>query len=318
MNAGRAAIEKALKLLEVDGAVQRAKHGWSRTATRWQPDAARFEQVTRLRRAELAEMKRYVEHNGCLMEFLARALDDPAAAPCGKCMNCVRNTARKPLPASLVAEAVGFLRGHSLVLEPRHRWPKPALNEVRAALPSAVALADNGVPKTVIPEMFVPRPGRALCVYGDAGWGPEVARGKYNTGHFSDALVEAAARLVRESWKPEPSPEWICAVPSLHRPELVWTFAERLAAKLGLPLLPVLRKTRDTPPQKEMQNSVQQVRNLLGAFSVAGKPPPGPVLLVDDVTDSRWTLTVLAVMLRQHGSGPVHPFALAKASPRGS
>jgi len=34
--------------------------------------------------------------------------------------------------------------------------------------------------------------------------------------------------------------------------------------------------------------------------------------------DSGWTLTLLAVMLRQHGSGPVYPFALAKASPRGS
>ena len=43
---------------------------------------------------------------------------------------------------------------------------------------------------------------------------------------------------------------------------------------------------------------------------------PGPVLLVDDIVDSRWTLTVAAWLLRTHGSGEVHPFALAVASAR--
>ena len=94
-------------------------------------------------------------------------------------------------------------------------------------------------------------------------------------------------------------------------------FAQRLATRLGLSFVPVLEKRRTTPEQKEMQNSVQQVRNLLGAFDIVEPVPPGPVLLVDDVTDSGWTLTILGLLLRQHGSGPVHPFALAKASPRG-
>ena len=106
-------------------------------------------------------------------------------------------------------------------------------------------------------------------------------------------------------------------MPSLNRPELTQGFALRLARRLALSWAPVLRKTRPTPPQKEMQNSVQQVRNLLGAFAVNGAVPRGPVLLVDDVVDSGWTLTLLAVMLQQHGSGPVYPCALAKASPRG-
>ena len=42
------------------------------------------------------------------------------------------------------------------------------------------------------------------------------------------------------------------------------------------------------------------------------------ILLVDDMVDSGWTLTMAAVLLQRHGSGPVYPFALAKASPRGS
>ncbi|MCI0540030.1 MAG: RecQ family ATP-dependent DNA helicase [Verrucomicrobiales bacterium] len=318
LNAGRNAIEKALKLLEVEGAVQRGKQGWFRTANPWQPDLARFAQVTQHRGAELAQIKSYVEHAGCLMEFLARALDDPAAAPCGKCMNCTGHTTRRAAPRESLAQAVSFLRGDSLVLEPRDRWPKAALTELQAAFPRAIDASDKGTLKTVIPEQFALQPGRVLCIYGDAGWGPEVARGKYESGHFSEALVEASAQLVGKTWNPEPPPAWVCAVPSLHRPELVKRFAERLAARLGLPFVPALRKVRDARPQKEMHNSVQQLRNLLGAFAVAGPLPNGPVLLVDDVTDSRWTLTVLAVLLRLHGSGPVHPFALAKASPRGS
>ena len=130
-------------------------------------------------------------------------------------------------------------------------------------------------------------------------------------------------------------------MPSLHRPELVHSFAQRLAARLNLPFHPVLHKSRATQPQKEMQSSTTQLRNVLEAFRVTGikegasgvqrfmgsvartfgaRPtlPPEPVLLIDDVVDSGWTLTWLAVMLRAHGSGPVHPFALAKASPRGS
>src|SRR5439155_12192008 len=72
LNYSRGAMEKALKLLEVDGAVQHDKSGYSRTANRWEPEGMRAEQVTQHRRAELAEIRRYVEHTGCLMEFLAR------------------------------------------------------------------------------------------------------------------------------------------------------------------------------------------------------------------------------------------------------
>ena len=119
LNYSRNAIEKALRLLEVDGAVQREKAGQSRTANPWQPDTARFERVTQHRRDELEEIKRYLEHPGCLMEFLARALDDPTAAPCGRCMNCTNHTTRRQAPPGLVQKAVDFLRsdGHRC----RHR-----------------------------------------------------------------------------------------------------------------------------------------------------------------------------------------------------
>lgn len=63
-----------------------------------------------------------------------------------------------------------------------------------------------------------------------------------------------------------------------------------------------------------MQNSAQQVRNVLGAFSVERDILNSPVLLVDDVIDSGWTLTIISALLRRNGSGDVFPFVLAKAT----
>ena len=84
------------------------------------------------------------------------------------------------------------------------------------------------------------------------------------------------------------------------------------AAKLEAAI--AFAKTRETNPQKELENSQQQFRNVWGAFEVSGELPPGePVLLVDDLADSRWTLTVAAAALLEAGSGPVSPFVLAKA-----
>ena len=61
-----------------------------------------------------------------------------------------------------------------------------------------------------------------------------------------------------------------------------------------------------------MANSTQQARNIDGSLAITAQPlPAGPVLLVDDMVDSRWTLTVAAWLLRSHGSGEVFPLALA-------
>ena len=349
LNFTHGTMEKALKLLEVDGAVECEQRQYYRTENRWDAQMMRSEQVARHRRDELAQIKRYVEHEGCLMEFLARALDDPAAAACGKCMNCAGRKERKQPQTELVQAAAEFLRGDTVTLEPRTRWPQPVLEDIWKALPEAVERFENGRLKTVIPEALRAEEGRVLCLYGDAGWGQEVARGRYGAGSFNDDLVRAAAELIREKWKPDPRPAWVTAIPSRRHRELVQGFAERLATALNLPFLPVLDKRGKRPEQKEMQNSAMQLRNLLGAFAVVSaeadlvKPsgplekiaaraaqtissvlgarmvlPPGPVLLVDDVVDSRWTMTLASVLLRQHGSGPVFPFALARASLRGS
>jgi ATP-dependent DNA helicase RecQ len=274
----------------------------------------RSEQVTANRRAELVEMKRYVDHGACLMEFLAHALDDPSPTPCGKCMNCSGQTERQSLSPLLIQEAVEFLRRDEILFDARKLWPTAALAEIQNTLPHVLTQTKQGKPSTRIPEELRPESGRALSIYGDSGWGRAVQSGKYQSKHFGDDLVQAAARMIRDRWRPEPYPEWVTCVPSNRQPTLVSDFAKRLAAALNLPFVAVVRKIRDTQPQKLMENSAQQLRNLLGAFAVDRDILQTPVLLVDDVIDSGWTLTMISILLRINGSGPVFPFALARAT----
>jgi ATP-dependent DNA helicase RecQ len=136
-----------------------------------------------------------------------------------------------------------------------------------------------------------------------------------NRGHFPDRLVEAANDLIAGRWKPQPRPEWVACVPSRKHANLIPDFAGRLAARLRLPFADCIRKARATEPQKTRENSFQQAQNLEYAFEIdAEAVRPTPLLLIDDMVDSRWTITVLASKLRQAGSGPVFPFALADSS----
>jgi len=151
--------------------------------------------------------------------------------------------------------------------------------------------------------------GRALSRLGDGGWDPLVQSGK-RAGAFDDALVAAAAEAVRV-WHPPVS--FVTAVPSLRSGALVPDFARRLARALDLPYEDLLERVGDNPPQREMANSAQQVANVRSEFRVSGSPPDGPVLLVDDVRYSGWTLAMVGGQLRKKGAGPVHPLVLSLA-----
>jgi ATP-dependent DNA helicase RecQ len=105
----------------------------------------------------------------------------------------------------------------------------------------------------------------------------------------------------------------VAAVPSRRSGELVPDLGRRLAAALGLPYAPVLERTGDGPPQREMANSAQQVANVRGQFAVAGELPAGPGLLVDDLRFSGWTLAMVAGQLRRRGAPAVYPLALSTA-----
>ena len=152
-------------------------------------------------------------------------------------------------------------------------------------------------------------------MYGAGGLGRLVPEGKYRASppHFSEQLVDASVELLGR-WLPDQRPEWVACIPSRRKPMLVPDFARRLADRLSLPFVEVLRKTKDTPQQKEMENSAFQQNNLIGVFEIVGEVPSGACLLVDDMVDSKWTFTIAAAILLKAGVSAVVPFALADSS----
>ncbi len=301
VNLSKGRIDKALDLLSLESPAPIVKQG-----TKWQLAPVslkqafwdRADRLTDLRRAEQRQMQEYVALTSGHMEYLISALDgDPTT---------VNSPALPPLlvdyPQSLAQEAVAFLRRTSLPIEPRKTWPAGGLlgYQVQGRISSNQQA----------------QPGKALCMWGDAGWGIHVRLGKYHDKRFSDELVTACAALVK-TWQAQPKPAWVTAVPSLRHPDLVPDFARRLAVALNLPYHGVIVKTDLRREQKEMENSVQQARNVDGSLAIqtGGRPMPrGAVLLVDDMVDSRWTLTIAAWLLRSNGSGEVFPLALALTS----
>ncbi|RKY17565.1 MAG: ATP-dependent DNA helicase RecG [Planctomycetota bacterium] len=298
VNISQGRVTKTLKLLSLESPAPIVKEG-----SKWQLTAAelgasfweRAERLTALRRTEQQQMQDYLQLDSGHMEFLIRALDgdvgeagQPDLAPLSR-----------ELDPGLLQDALDFLHRRKLPIQPRKKWP-------------AGGLPAMDVSGRIEPEQRA-EPGMALSIWGDAGWGQDVSNGKYSDGRFSNELV-AACQEVLEEWAPEPRPAWVTCIPSRRHPELVPEFARRLADNLGLPFRAVLIRTDDRPEQKTMQNSVQQALNVDGSMEVSeGRLPDGPLLLIDDMLDSRWTLTVAAYLLRMRGAGPVFPLALALA-----
>jgi ATP-dependent DNA helicase RecQ len=290
VNIRHSRLEAMLKILEVEGALERSGGKWLRTLRPWAYDEERVGRVTGVRRAEQTAMAEYAATSDCRMQFLRRQLDDQSTEPCGMCDRCQSWSLDVELDAGLVAEAAAWLRHRPIEIAPRKQW------------------ADAGK----IPEELRNMAGRALSAYNDGGWGAVVKAARNQGTSVPEEVVQAAAEMV-DHWQLHPAPRWVAYVPSSRHPQFVADFAGRLGGRLGLPLNDVVRRVRDCSPQAEMENSLQQLRNVSGAFEIHGSVMKSPCLLVDDIVDSGWTLTAVGAALRKAGSGEVHPLVLAKA-----
>tara|TARA_R110001592_G_scaffold363263_1_gene682789 strand:- start:15635 stop:17734 length:2100 start_codon:yes stop_codon:yes gene_type:complete len=295
-------IEKVLKLLSVESSapVIKVNSQWRRTLNPYVMDHARIAHLTGQREQEWAEVQAYLDEHGCKMAFLRRVLDDNNSTPCGKCASCIgQPVVDVTINPVLTHQAATFLKHAEMLIKP-------------IAQVAANAFVEYGF-RGNLPQNLRAQEGRVLSRWGDAGWGRTVADNKHE-GRFSDELVDAMVEMIQRRWQPNPAPIWVCSVPSRNHPELVPDFARRLAVRLGLPFVDAVSKVKDNQPQKGQQNRFHQCRNLDGAFAINQAVPSGPVLLIDDIVDSRWTLTVITALLKQAGSGLVYPAALASSS----
>ena len=304
-------IEHILKFLRTENPspVYAERKIWYRTPVHYQMDLERIRKITEIREQEWAEINAYLNTTECLMLTLRNALDDVSKEACGKCKNCIdRSVLATTFDQGLEVRATQFLRQSEAIIKPRQQIA--ASNDEAAR-----TFDDYDFPRSL--GKLVAQKGRVFSRWGDTGWGRTVAENKHD-GRFCDELVGATADMIQQRWKPNPAPQWVCCVPSRNHPELVPDFARRLASRLDLPFVDAVSKIKDNQQQKEQQNRFHQCRNLDGAFKVTQLRQGQPVLLVDDIVDSGWTLTVIAALLQQAGSGLVYPIALASSSVKNS
>lgn len=301
-NLSHGQIEKILKLLSVESPAPLIKHQskWLRTPIHYELDQNRVNRLTELREHEWQQVLAYLNEPRCLMAFLRHALDDAENDACGKCVRCLeRELVSSKVDGRLVHQAATFIRHAELPIKPKKQIAKGGFE-------------NYGFP-TNLPLNIQAAEGRVLSQWRDGGWGELAANGK-ELGHFDDALVSAMAEMIQSRWQPNPKPTWLCCVPSLGHPMLVPDFAQRLANALGIPFVNCVTKVRQNEPQKWQNNRFHQCRNLDGVFAVNAHIPPGPVLLVDDMIDSGWTMTVIAALLKQAGSEHVYPLAISSTA----
>ena len=308
----RGRLETMLKVLDVDGAVTRTTGGWAATGVPWSYDGERYQRVAAERSREQEAMLAYQAADGCRMEFLRRELDDPAAAPCGRCDNCTGRSWSAEVASSGVAAAQDRLGRPGVSVEPRKMWPT-GMKELGIDGASGKIAASRTA-----------EPGRALGRLTDVGWG-SVLRAAVRGRHPGRAGHPAAhrrggqgARRVGLVFAPG-----FCGDDAF--PDAAGARGEpgrRIAAVGRLSYLGALDYATADGPGPRRHNSAQRLASLWRALVVpvelrealAAAAADGPVLLVDDQIDSGWTMTVAAARLRDAGASSVLPLALAVTS----
>ncbi len=299
---GRNRLESMLKVLDVDGAVQRVQGGWVATGRPWDYDAERYARVSEAREREQQAMLDYLRTDECRMRFLREQLDDPDATDCGRCDNCGGLTLSTDVSEASVAEAGERLARPGVVLEPRKMWP--------------TALANLGLDlKGKIAEGA--EPGRAIARLTDLGHGQALRalfREDTPDGPVPPALAQAVMEVMKD-WAPAwaSRPDAIVVVESETRPTLTRDLADGLSRVMQVPVVGTWAiRDRSVPPRAGQTNSAQRVAAVRRRGGLDAEVPVGAtVLLVDDQVATGWTLTVAATAIREAGASAVLPLVLA-------
>ncbi|AZI57093.1 RecQ family ATP-dependent DNA helicase [Nakamurella antarctica] len=298
----RSRLETMLKVLDVDGAVRRVAGGWVATGQAWVYDADRYDRVNTARRGEQNSMLEYLSTTECRLQFLRRVLDDPGAGPCGRCDNCGGLALAMQVDAADVARAAERLNKPGVPVEPRAMWPT-AMSQLGVALSGKIAPGQR------------PEQGRAVARLDSLGHGSalrELFSSNTPDGEVPIPLRHAMVAVLDDWDFPAGRPAGIVFIDSASRPLLVAHIAQGLGRFLKLPVLGSFVLAQDGPLNTGQSNSAQRLKTVVNRhhLHLESNLGAGPVLLVDDYTDSGWTLTVTAKALREAGATAVYPFVL--------
>ncbi|WP_426243229.1 DEAD/DEAH box helicase [Nocardioides sp. LHG3406-4] len=294
-------LETMLKVLDVDGAARRVQGGWTATGQPWAYDADRYARVAEAREREQQAMLAYLDTDRCRMHFLRDQLDDPESAPCGRCDNCGGMTLSSAVSEAAVSEAHERLSRPGVVLEPRKMWPTGLATlgiELKGKITSGA------------------EEGRTIARLTDLGYGQQL-RDLFRPGDVTDGPVPpslARALLdVMKEWSSEwaARPEAVVHVESATRPTLTRDLAEGISRVMQIPVVGRYAIVDpDVQPGQGAMNSAQRVAAVGRRFDLDADVPAAPVLLVDDLVVTGWTMTLAARALRASGATVVLPLAL--------
>ena len=311
----RSPLELLLRVLAVEGAVENVQGGWVSTGTPWTYDAERYGRIAAARVAEQDAMLAYERLDRCRMRFLTTELDDPHAADCGRCDACTGPWYPTQITVGTLQQAEGAIDRVGVPVAPRTLWP--------TGLDTLGVRVDAKPVKGRLSAGDLVEEGRVVARLSDLGWGgrlrelfaPDVD-GRPVDAEVPPDLARGVIRVLA-GWRWEQRPVAVVWVPSLGRPRLVESLARGVAGAGRLELLGPLTLAAGAEPLRGSTNSAYRVRDVWDRFSVgpelAGRLASldGPVLLVDDFVDSRWTMTLAGRLLRRAGADAVLPLALA-------
>ena len=299
---GRSRLEMVLKVLDVDGAVRRVKGGWIATGQPWSYDEQRYRKLDDARRSEQRAMLDYQTTAECRMAFLRRQLDDPElvdGAACGRCDNCAGARYSGQVDSSTVDAAQERLQRPGAELSPRKQWPT---GMAKLGIELSGRINDG------------PADGRVIGRLTDLGWGMRLRQLLAEPDQPVPADVLNAAVAVLAAWGWQTRPVAVMGLDSNTHPILISSLVGGLAELGRLANLGTLRYSPERRPVTAA-NSAYRVAALTDAWEVPDLGPvSGPVLLIDDLADTGWTLTMAARVLRKAGVDEVLPFALASVN----
>ena len=297
INVRKARVDKALMFLMHDGFIRKEASKYYLNPKPYFYDKEHYDNISNIKRQEMRQMQELATTKMCYSKFIVNCLDDYNALNCGKCANCLnQEIISSDVSQKYYDTALKYIERLIIPIKPRKMWAAGSIyGQKRIA--------------------FINEEGKCLSKYGDAGYGELVKRDKYShSKKFCDELLGKSAEVLKPIVN-EQKLKAVTCVPSL-RSDIVKDFAVRLADKLNLPFYDLLSKAKAVE-QKTMENSAHQCNNALNSFSVKeGAFIPKSVLLIDDVVDSGWTLTVCGYNLMAAGCEKVYPFVLADSSQR--
>jgi ATP-dependent DNA helicase RecQ len=293
LNIRRGRLDKLLKKLEVEGFIIRSDPGYEITAKPWKNRFDDLEKLLQHKYRETSQIEDFLSTDVCRMQKIRSLLDDQAIEICGKCDIC-QGVVYQPPTSLEISKAKDFLLSYRFPIIARRQWFK-----------------DGKLAR--IPKEFLIQDGQALSTLNSEEFGQKIIECKRNHIAYPERFADELSKLIK-MFPLKDRPKLLAYVPSVDSDRnWVKKLAEDIAKQTGLRVYTGLRKNRKTLSQKLQENSYFQYRNVEGAFVADEIIADEPIYLLDDVVDSKWTITVVGSILREAGASKVFPIALAVA-----